>query len=83
MVLPMAHRESLEDLLITLAPTEGWEAFAKRAQVTARTLQTYRQRGTQRPHQGTVALLSIALGCNIERVRAAIAESHRRWSDLI
>jgi len=69
--------ETLEALLIKLAPTEGWEAFATRARVTARTLQTYRRQGTQRPNQGTVALLASALGCTDRRVAKAIAESHR------
>lgn len=73
----MARRpETFDELVTKLAPTETWEALAKRAGVSSRQMRGWRTGSAgARPYRPTIAKVAEALGCDFARVEAAIAAS--------
>lgn len=73
-----ATAETFEELLDAIVPGEQLQAFADRAGVAGRTVWRWRTGQSPRPQRGALALVATALGCDIARVRAAVAESTAR-----
>lgn len=69
--------ETLDDLLrdCGVRDDEGLTAFAERAGITPRTLLRLRQGLVEKPHAGTLKLLSLALKVPVDRVAQAVAAS--------
>ena len=75
----MARPEDFEELVERLAPDETWGEFAERAGVTSRRILSLRRGEGKRPFRPTVTKLAAALGVEPPVVRAAIAESVKRY----
>lgn len=70
----MAKRETFEKLVATLAPGVSWLELARRSGVSHRTLLLWREKGPRaRPSKWTLGAMAATLGCDVERVRKAIA----------
>lgn len=69
--------ETLDALLLAVAPSESWEAFAARSGVTSRAIRSLRKGAGKRPFRTTVTKLAAALGVSPERVMAAIDASRK------
>lgn len=68
--------ETFDDLVAKLAPSETWEALAERLGITSRQLRSWRNgAGGARPHRPSITKVADGLGCDRERVEAAIAAS--------
>jgi transcriptional regulator with XRE-family HTH domain len=67
--------ESFEALCHELAPGMGADRLAKRCGTAPNTIRNLMRGKCDRVHRGTVTMLSLGLGCDIERLFAAIEQS--------